>query len=86
MTQSAFSGHCERFEESRGNLKTLRRDIFNNPPYTLKFTKEKRPYVKRVRALRMPYVNARKDLRGFYEAYRGMPHVKPPVSGGGVAG
>jgi len=31
MTQKAFSGHCERFEKSRGNLKTLLLDLFNKP-------------------------------------------------------
>jgi len=31
MTQSAFSGHCERFEKSRGNPKTLLLDFFNRP-------------------------------------------------------
>ncbi len=31
MTQRAFSGHRERFEESRGNLKTLLLDFFNRP-------------------------------------------------------
>jgi hypothetical protein len=31
MTKSAFSGHCERFEESRGNLKTSLLDFGNRP-------------------------------------------------------
>jgi len=31
MTKSAFSCHCERFRESRGNLKTSRWDFFNSP-------------------------------------------------------
>jgi len=31
MTKSAFSGHCERFEESRGNLKTSLLDFGNSP-------------------------------------------------------
>jgi len=39
MTQSAFSGHCERLEESRGNLKPLLWDFFNSPtvPNTAEF-------------------------------------------------
>jgi len=31
MTKSVFSGHCERFEESRGNLKTSLLDFGNRP-------------------------------------------------------
>ena len=31
MTERALSGHCERFEESRGNLKTLLRGFPTAP-------------------------------------------------------
>jgi hypothetical protein len=31
MTRKAFSGHCERFEKSRGNLKTSLSDFFHRP-------------------------------------------------------
>ena len=31
MTRNAISGHCERFEESRGNLKTFLWNFFNRP-------------------------------------------------------
>ncbi|HUT45865.1 MAG TPA: hypothetical protein VMX36_06235 [Sedimentisphaerales bacterium] len=31
MTRSAFPCHCERFEESRGNLKASLWDFFNSP-------------------------------------------------------
>lgn len=34
MTQSTLSGHCERFEQSRRNLKTLLGDFFNSPAAT----------------------------------------------------
>jgi len=40
MAQNAFSGHCKRFEKSRGNLKTFLLNFFNssgsgNPAFSL---------------------------------------------------
>ena len=67
MTQSAFSGHCERFEKSRGNLKTSLLD-FGNRPFrgNDKYCFRNRNYLRRLAVAHAAAAYAFDPMNGLY--------------------